>query len=115
MVVKKGGDATRSVRLLQKATRKPVTDAEVTQARVDMAGMAGMASPVKALPASELGLCVHDRPFDGRALARQRRGESLLAGARIRTWDCWKNPRCSLTTIRRKLAPARVIATAAAP
>jgi hypothetical protein len=54
--VKKGADVTLSVRLVNKATHKPVTDAEVTQAGIDMPGMAGMASSVQALPTGEPGV-----------------------------------------------------------
>jgi len=54
--VKKGDDVTLAVRLIHKATRKPVTDAVVTRTRIDMGpdGMAEMAAPVTAMPTSEL-------------------------------------------------------------
>ena len=44
--VKKGEDVTIAVRLIRKATHKPVTDALLTPTRIDMApdGMAEMAS-----------------------------------------------------------------------
>jgi hypothetical protein len=66
-VVKNGDDVTLSVRLLQKATRKPVTDGEVTKARINMSGMAGMGSPMTAGPPASRGF-MHAPRFDGRAL-----------------------------------------------
>lgn len=56
--LKKGDDVTIAVRLLHKPSGKPVTDAVIVRTRVDMApdGMADMASPVAALPASEPGV-----------------------------------------------------------
>jgi YtkA-like len=56
--VKKGEGVTIAVRLIRKATRKPVTNAVVTPTRIDMApdGMAEMASQVTALPTGEPGV-----------------------------------------------------------
>jgi hypothetical protein len=56
--VRKGEDVTIAVRLIRKATRKPVTDAIVTPTRIDMApdGMAEMASQATALPTAEPGV-----------------------------------------------------------
>ena len=56
--LKKGDDVIVAVRLLHKPTGKPVTDAVIVRARVDMApdGMADMESPVAAVPADEAGV-----------------------------------------------------------
>ena len=56
--VKKGEDVTIAVRLIRKATRKPVVGAIVTPTRIDMApeGMAEMASQATALPTGEPGV-----------------------------------------------------------
>src|SRR5881398_2237168 len=52
------GEVTVAVRLMHKPTRKPVTDAVITQTRIDMApdGMATMASPMTPLPSPEPGV-----------------------------------------------------------
>jgi len=56
--LKKGDDVTVAVRLLHKPSGKPVPDAVIVRTRVDMApdGMAGMESPVSAVPASDPGV-----------------------------------------------------------
>jgi hypothetical protein len=56
--VKKGDDAIVSVRLKNKKTGQPVTDAVIVQTRIDMApdGMAEMASPLTPVPSSEPGV-----------------------------------------------------------
>ncbi len=56
--VKKGDDVIVAVRLLHKATRKPVTDAVITIKRIDMApdGMGDMASPLTQVPSDEPGV-----------------------------------------------------------
>jgi len=56
--VAKGNDVVVSVRLKNKTTGKPVTDAVIVQSRIDMApeGMAEMASPLTPVPSSEPGV-----------------------------------------------------------
>ena len=56
--VRKGDDAVVSVRLKNKATGKPVTDAVIVQSRIDMApdGMAEMASPISQVPSTDPGV-----------------------------------------------------------
>jgi YtkA-like protein len=52
------GEVTVAVRLMHKPTGKPVTDAVITQTRIDMApdGMATMDSPLTPLPSPEPGV-----------------------------------------------------------
>lgn len=68
--MKKGDEVTVAVRLVHKSTGKPVADAVIIRARVDMApdGMADMQSPVTPLPASEPGVYAFktDLPMAGR-------------------------------------------------
>ncbi len=68
--VKKGDDVTIAVRLTNKLTGKPVSDAVIIRTRVDMApdGMAEMESPVTALPSKEPGIYpfTADLPMPGR-------------------------------------------------
>ena len=56
--IKKGDDVIVSVRLKHKQTGKPVTDAVITQSRIDMSpdGMGEMASPIAAVPGNEPGV-----------------------------------------------------------
>src|SRR5258707_2386178 len=56
--VKKGDDVVVSVRLKQKATGKPVTDAVIAQTCIDMSpdAMAEMASPLTPVPSNEPGV-----------------------------------------------------------
>src|SRR5712672_2912940 len=53
--VKSGNEATLAVRLVHKPSGKPVTDASITQTRLDMApdGMASMATAHVPLPSPE--------------------------------------------------------------
>lgn len=70
--LKKGDGVTVAVRLLHKPSGKPVMDAVIVRARVDMApdGMADMESPVAALPGKEGGVYTFktDLPMAGRYL-----------------------------------------------
>jgi len=70
--LKKGDDVVIAVRLLHKATGKPVSDAVIVRTRVDMApeNMPDMASPVSAVPGSEPGVYAFktDMPMAGRYL-----------------------------------------------
>ena len=56
--VKKGDGVVVAVRLKNKTTGKPVTDAVIAQSRIDMGpdGMAEMASPLAPVPSSEPGV-----------------------------------------------------------
>jgi hypothetical protein len=56
--LKKGDDVIVSVRLKHKTTGKPVSDAVITQSRIDMSpdGMGEMASPITAMPSNEPGV-----------------------------------------------------------
>jgi hypothetical protein len=68
--MKKGEDVTLAVRLTNKQTGKPVSDAVIFKTRVDMApdGMAEMESPVAPLPSKEPGVYAFktDLPMAGR-------------------------------------------------
>jgi YtkA-like len=68
--MKKGDDVTLSVRLTNKQTGKPVSDAVIFKTRVDMApdGMAEMESAVAPLPSKEPGVYAFktDLPMAGR-------------------------------------------------
>ena len=70
--IKKGDEVTVAVRLIHKATKKPVTDAVIVQTRIDMApdGMAEMASPISPLPSPEPGVYAFktDLAMEGRWL-----------------------------------------------
>jgi hypothetical protein len=56
--MKKGDDVIVSVRLKNKATGKPVTDAVIIQSRIDMSpdGMGEMASSITPMPSTEPGV-----------------------------------------------------------
>ena len=78
----KGDDVTVAVRLLHKATGKPVADAVIFRARIDMGpdGMAEMISPVTPLPVKDPGIYAFktDLPMPGRylfSLAAKVQGE----------------------------------------
>src|SRR6516162_5889649 len=68
--MKKGDDVTVAVRLTNKTTGKPVSDAVIFKTRVDMApdGMAEMESAVSPLPSKEPGVYAFktDLPMVGR-------------------------------------------------
>jgi len=55
--VQKGDDVTIGVRLVHKSMNKPVPDAVIAKARIDMApdGMPTMDSPLTAIPSTEPG------------------------------------------------------------
>ena len=81
--MKKGDDVTVAVRLINKATGKPVPDAVIIRTRVDMAPdvMAEMESPVSPLPAKEPGVYAFktDLPMAGRyqlSVAAKVQGEA---------------------------------------
>jgi hypothetical protein len=80
--MKKGEDVTLAVRLTNKQTGKPVSDAVIFKTRVDMApdGMAEMESAVAPLPSKEPGVYAFktDLPMAGRyqvTLSAKVRGE----------------------------------------
>ena len=56
--LKKGDDVTVAVRLLEKSTNKPVTDAVIAKTRIDMGpdGMPTMDSPLTPMPSNEHGV-----------------------------------------------------------
>ena len=56
--IKQGDGVTVAVRLVHKATKKPITDAVIAQTRIDMTpdGMATMDSPLTRLPSPEPGV-----------------------------------------------------------
>ena len=56
--MQKGDDVIVSVRLKNKATGKPVTDAVIVQSRIDMSpdGMGEMASQITPMPSNEPGV-----------------------------------------------------------
>ena len=68
--MKKGDDVTVAVRLTNKTTGKPVSDAVIFKTRVDMApdGMAEMESSVAPLPSKDPGVYAFktDLPMAGR-------------------------------------------------
>jgi hypothetical protein len=68
--MKKGDDVTVAVRLTDRRTGKPVSDAVIFKTRVDMApdGMAEMESVVTPLPSKEPGIYAFktDMPMAGR-------------------------------------------------
>jgi YtkA-like len=70
--MKKGDDVIVSVRLKNKATGKPVTDAVIIQSRIDMSpdGMGDMASQITPMQSNEPGVYAFktDLPMQGRYL-----------------------------------------------
>lgn len=88
--LKKGDDVAVAVRLTNKATGRPVTDAVIFRTRVDMApdGMAEMESQVTPLPAQEPGVYAFktDLPMAGRyqlSVAAKVQGEAETVIGRI--------------------------------
>lgn len=88
--MKKGDDVTVTVRLTNKTTGKPVSDAVIFKTRVDMApdGMAEMESPVTPLPSKELGVYAFktDLPMAGRyqlTLSAKVQGEPETVNGKI--------------------------------
>jgi len=88
--MKKGEDVTVAVRLLNKATGKPVADAVIIRTRVDMApdGMAEMESAVGPLPAKEPGVYAFktDLPMAGRyqiSLFAKVQGEAETVAGKV--------------------------------
>jgi hypothetical protein len=81
--VKKGDGTIVTVRLLNKRSGKPVSDAVISAKRIDMApdGMAMMAAPIEQLPATEPGVYRFkaDLSMEGRwqlSLAAKVQGET---------------------------------------
>jgi YtkA-like len=81
--VKKGDGAIVTVRLINKRSGKPVSDAVISAKRIDMApdGMAMMAAPIEQLPATEPGVYRFktDLSMEGRwqlSLAAKVQGET---------------------------------------
>jgi hypothetical protein len=88
--MKKGDDVTVAVRLTNKATGKPVSDAVIFKTRVDMApdGMAEMQSPVTPLPSKEPGVYAFktDLPMAGRyqlSLSAKVQGEPQTVSGEV--------------------------------
>ena len=88
--MKKGDDVTVAVRLTNKTTGKPVSDAVIFKTRVDMApdGMAEMESPVAPLPSRESGVYAFktDLPMAGRyqvTLSAKVQGESETINGKV--------------------------------
>lgn len=81
--MKKGDDVTVAIRLTNRITGKPVTDAVMIRSRVDMApdGMADMESQIAPLPSNEPGVYAFktDLPMAGRyqlSVAAKVQGEA---------------------------------------
>lgn len=88
--MKKGDAVTLAVRLTNKQTGKPVSDAVIFRTRVDMApdGMAEMESPVEPLPPKEPGVYAFstDLPMAGRyqlSLSAKVQGEAETVAAKL--------------------------------
>jgi hypothetical protein len=88
--MKMGDGVTVAVRLMNKATGKPVPDAVIIRTRVDMApdGMAEMQSPVSPLPAKEPGVYAFktDLPMAGRyqlSLSAKVQGEAETVTGKV--------------------------------
>ena len=88
--MKKGDDITVAVRLTNRTTGKPVSDAVIFKTHVDMApdGMAEMESPVAPLPSKEPGVYAFktDLPMAGRyqvTLSAKVQGEAETLVGRV--------------------------------
>ena len=88
--MKKGDDVTVAVRLTNKMTGKPVSDAVIFKTRVDMApdGMAEMESPVTPLPSKEPGIYAFktELPMAGRyqlSLSAKVQGEPQTVSGKV--------------------------------
>src|SRR5215831_12362127 len=88
--MKKGDDVTVSVRLTNKQTGKPVSDAVIFKTRIDMApdGMAEMESAVAPLPSKEPGVYAFktDLPMAGRyqmTLSAKVQGEAETVTGKV--------------------------------
>lgn len=88
--MKKGEDVTLAVRLTNKQTGKPVSDAVIFKTRVDMApdGMAEMESAVSPLPSKEPGVYTFktDLPMAGRyqvTLSAKVQGEAETVTGKV--------------------------------
>jgi len=88
--MKKGDDVTVAVRLTNKTTGKPVSDAVIFKTRVDMApdGMAEMESAVSPLPSKEPGVYAFktDLPMVGRyqvTLSAKVQGEHETVSGKV--------------------------------
>lgn len=88
--MKKGDDVTLAVRLTNKQTGKPVSDAVIFRTRVDMApdGMADMESAVAPLPSQEPGVYAFktDLPMAGRyqvTLSAKVQGEPETVAGKV--------------------------------
>jgi hypothetical protein len=88
--MKKGEDVTVAVRLTNKTTGKPVSDAVIFKTRVDMApdGMAEMESAVSPLPSKEPGVYAFktDLPMAGRdqvTLSAKVQGERETVSGKV--------------------------------
>jgi hypothetical protein len=88
--MKKGDDVTVAVRLTNKKTGKPVSDAVIFKTRIDMApdGMAEMESAVSPLPSKEPGVYAFktDLPMAGRyqvTLSAKVQGEAETVSGKV--------------------------------
>jgi hypothetical protein len=88
--MKKGDDVTLAVRLTNRKTGKPVSDAVIFKTRVDMApdGMAEMESAVAPLPSKEPGVYAFktDLPMAGRyqvTLSAKVQGETETVTGKV--------------------------------
>jgi len=88
--MKKGDDVSVAVRLTNKTTGKPVSDAVIFKTRVDMApdGMAEMESAVSPLPSKEPGVYAFktDLPMVGRyqvTLSAKVQGERETVSGKV--------------------------------
>jgi len=88
--MKKGEDVTLAIRLTNKQTGKPVSDAVIFKTRVDMApdGMAEMVSDVAPLPSKEPGVYAFktDLPMAGRyqvTLSAKVQGETETVTGKV--------------------------------